>query len=223
MPTLGELYGTTGAVRGNPNLVPETGVSADVGVRAYGSSSGPKILDGSYLDVFGYLRGASDLVAYRRSALGYVTPYNVGRARIAGLEALAGLRPLPFLLLELSGTLLDPRNTSPERPVNDFLPYQARLVTSPRVEASFKKPLRGIDRVRFSAIYFFESERYADPAGLVVIPAQSSLDLEGELAVLGEHLATRLRVSNVLNQPRVDLIGYPLPGRAAYVTLETKW
>jgi iron complex outermembrane receptor protein len=223
VPTLGELYGTTGAVRGNPNLVPETGVSVDAGIRAYGSSAGPKFLDGSYLDLFGYVRGASDLIAYRRSSLGYVTPYNVGRARIAGLELLAGLRPVAFLLVELSATLRDPRDTSADRPVNDLLPYQPRLVTSPRVEADFRRPLRGIERVKLGLSYFYEAERYADPAGLVVLPAQHSLDIEAELSVLDDHLATRLRVANVTNAPRADIIGYPLPGRAAYVTLETKW
>jgi iron complex outermembrane receptor protein len=223
VPTLGELYGTSSAVRGNPNLMPETGVTADAGVRALGSATGAKLLAGSYLDVFAYVRGASDLIAYRRSSLGYATPYNVGSARVAGVEVLAGVRPLSFLLFELSATLLDPRDTSPNRPVNDLLPYQARLVTAPRIEANFRKPWPGAERVRLSAVYFYESERYADPAGLVVIPAQNSLDLEGELAVLGDHLATRLRVANVLNQPRSDLIGYPLPGRAGYVTLEAKW
>jgi iron complex outermembrane receptor protein len=107
--------------------------------------------------------------------------------------------------------------------VNDYLQYRPRLVTTPRIEANFKRPLRGIERVKVTALYYFESERYADAAGLIVIPAQQSLDLEGELAVLGDHLATRIRLSNVLNQPRADLIGYPLPGRAGYLTLEAKW
>jgi iron complex outermembrane receptor protein len=223
VPTLTELYGSTSAVRGNPNLVPETGVMVDAGVRTYGSATGADILEGSYLDVFGFVRFADELIAYRRASVGYVTPFNVGSARIAGLELLAGIRPLRWLLFELSGTLLDPRNTSQDRPTNDLLPYQARLVAAPRIEANFRRPVRGIDRVKLDAIYFFESERYADPAGLVVIPAQQSLDLEAELAVLAEHLSMRVRLANVLDQERMDLIGYPLPGRAAYLSLEAKW
>ncbi|HSU38150.1 MAG TPA: TonB-dependent receptor, partial [Polyangiaceae bacterium] len=223
VPTLGELYGTSGAVRGNANLVPETGVTLDAGVRALGSASGAALLDGSYLDLFGFARVASDLVNYQRTGRGYVAPYNVDRARILGLEVLAGWRPLSFLLLELAGTLQDPRNTSPNRAANDYLQYRPRLVTTPRVEASFKKPMRGVERAKLTALYYFEAERYADAAGLVVIPAQQSLDFEGELAVLDDHLALRVRVSNVLNQPRADLIGYPLPGRAGYFTLEAKW
>jgi iron complex outermembrane receptor protein len=223
VPTLGELYGTSGAVRGNANLLPETGVTVDAGVRALGAASGSALLDGSYLDLFGFARVANDLINYRRTGRGSVAPYNVDRARILGLELLAGLRPLSFLLFELAGTLQDPRNTSPNRVGNDYLQYRPRLVTTPRVEASFKKPLRGIERAKITALYYFEAARYADAAGLIVIPAQQSLDFEGELAVLADHLAARVRFSNVLDQPRADLIGYPLPGRAAYFTLEAKW
>ncbi len=223
VPTLGELYGTSGAVRGNASLLPETGVTVDAGVRALGAASGSALLDGSYLDLFGFARVANDLINYQRTGRGSVAPYNVDRARILGLELLAGLRPLSFLSLELAGTLQDPRNTSPNRVGNDYLQYRPRLVTTPRVEASFKKPLRGIERAKITALYYFEAARYADAAGLIVIPAQQSLDFEGELAVLAEHLAARVRFSNVLDQPRADLIGYPLPGRAAYFTLEAKW
>jgi iron complex outermembrane receptor protein len=223
VPTLGELYGTSGAVRGNANLLPETGVTLDAGVRALGSGGRGALLDGSYLDLFGFARVADHLINYQRTGRGYVAPYNVGRARILGLELLAGVRPLSFLLLELSGTVQDPRNTSPDRPVNDLLQYRPRLVTTPRLEASFTKPLRGIERAKITALYYFEAARYGDAAGLVVLPAQQSLDFEGELSVLDEHLAARVRLSNVLNQARADLIGYPLPGRAGYFTLEAKW
>ena len=70
--------------------MPETGVTLDAGVRAYGSATGAEVLDGGYLDVFGFVRWANELVAYRRSAIGYVTPFTIGSARVAGLEPTHG-------------------------------------------------------------------------------------------------------------------------------------
>ncbi|HEU4409082.1 MAG TPA: TonB-dependent receptor [Polyangiaceae bacterium] len=222
LPTLGELYGVSGVVRGNEGLVEEVGLTADVGARASGRA-GP--LGEAYLDAFAFVRSVRDLVGYRRSSLGYVVPYNVGRARVAGLEAALGATPLPFLQAELSLTLLDPRDTTPGRDVtNDVLPFQSRLTLAPRVRA-FRGPLPrlGLSSASLSASYLHQASRYADPAGLVVLPAQGSFDLEAEVELLGRHIAVRARAANLFDQARFDLVGYPLPGRAAYLALEARW
>jgi vitamin B12 transporter len=221
VPTLTELYGMSGAVRGNAALEPETGVSVEAGVRA--TASPTSALRGASVDLFGFIRQAKHLVAYQRSSLGYVRPFNVGSARVAGLEVLANYRPAPFALFELALSVLDPRNTSPSRPANDVLPYQARLALVPRAEIASRLAARPIDSGKLSLSYFYESSRYADPAGLVVIPEQGSLELEAELGAFKGHLTLRARLANLLNQVRSDLIGYPLPGRAAYAALEAQW
>jgi iron complex outermembrane receptor protein len=91
------------------------------------------------------------------------------------------------------------------------------------VEGRFPVPARAHRSAKVAVSYFYEAARYADPAGLSVIPAQGSLDLEAELGLLDDHLSVRARVSNLLDQTRVDFIGYPLPGRAGYLTLEARW
>ncbi len=221
VPTLTELYGISGAVRGNEALVPETGVSVEAGVRASARVPGP--LARASADVFGFVREADDLVAYQRSSLGYVRPYNVGSARVAGLEALAAYSIAEHALFELSATLLDPRNTSAGRPVNDVLPYQPRLTFSPRIEVQARLPVHPLDGGKLTVAYFYESRRFADFAGLVVIPDQGSLDIEAEVTAWRGLLAVRGRIANLLNQTRFDLVGYPLPGRAAYVAMEARW
>lgn len=222
LPTLGELYGVSGVVRGNDALVEEVGLTLDVGARASGRA-GP--LGEVYLDAFTFVRSVRDLVGYRRSSLGYVVPYNVGRARVAGLEAALGATPLRFLQLELSLTLLDPRDTTPERDVtNDVLPFQSRLTLAPRARV-FRGawPALGVSSASLSISYLHQASRYADPAGLVVLPSQGSLDLEAEIELFGGRVAWRLRAANLLDQTRFDLVGYPLPGRAAYLALEARW
>jgi iron complex outermembrane receptor protein len=220
MPTLSELYGLSGSVRGNSGLEAETGVSAEIGVRAAARSTSERA--GVAADLFGFVRKVDDLIAYQGSNR-YIVPFNVGSARVAGLEFLGSYRPAPFALFELSATLLDPRNTSPGGLANDLLPYRSRLTLVPRIELRSKLFADPVDAGRLSVSYFYESSRYADQAGLVTIPEQGWMDVEAEVGAFGEHVLLRGRLANVLNQTRFDLVGYPLPGRAAFVSFELKW
>ncbi|HEU4537451.1 MAG TPA: TonB-dependent receptor, partial [Polyangiaceae bacterium] len=202
--------------------VEEVGLTFDVGARASGRA-GP--LGRAYLDAFAFVRGANDLVGYRRSSLGYVVPYNVGRARVAGVEAALGATPLSFAQAELSVTVLDPRDTTPGRAVtNDVLPFQARLTLAPRLRL-FRGPwpALGASAASITASYLHQASRYADPAGLVVLPAQGSFDLEAEIELWRGHVVVRARGANLFDQARFDLVGYPLPGRAAYLATEARW
>jgi vitamin B12 transporter len=219
VPTLTDLYGLSGAVRGNTALLPETGVSLEAGIRAIGSSTG--VLRGASLDLFGFLRESSQLITYVRAAQGYIVPFNVGSARIAGLELLADYLPAAFVRVELAATLLDARDTSPNRPANDILAYEPRLALVPRLELRARLHARPLEWGKISVSYFYESSRYAD--ALTVIPEQGSLDVEAEIGTLGGRLALRGRLADALDQTRTDLVGYPLPGRAANVALEAKW
>ena len=110
VPTLGELFGVSGVIRGNANLDPEQGYTAEVGVRAQIGHFAP--LGGLAVDAFAYVRAADDLIAYLRAAQGYVAPYNVGSARVMGAEVALSAPLLSFLRLETALTLEDPRDTS---------------------------------------------------------------------------------------------------------------
>lgn len=217
VPTLGERFGVSGSVRGSEDLRSERGLTADAGVRG-AADLGSRA--SAYGDLFVFAQASDDLVAYERSALGYVRPFNVGRARLLGLEARARVTPAPPLLVEVAATLLDPRDTTPGRAAgNDLLPFRSRLVLAPRVELG-SRSLPVVSSARIEARYVHESSRYADPAGLVVVPAQGSLDVELEVRVLSSHLALRARLANLLDQARFDVIGYPLPGRAGFLSAE---
>jgi vitamin B12 transporter len=222
-PTLAELYGLTGTVRGNTSLSAEHGSTFDLGARVVWK--GNSLFQGAYVDTFAFLRTASDLIAWRRATTGYVRPYNVASARVGGIEVLAGAGLAGFVDLEVAATLLDPRDSSERRTEqNDFLPFRSRLVASPSMRLySHAWVQSGIDEVAFVTRYTYQSSRYADSAGLVVIPAQGALDLEASLVVLEDHLALRLRLADALDQPRFDTIGYPLPRRAWYGAGELRW
>ena len=223
VPTLGELYGMSALVRGYPALRPESGVSADAGGRWAArrrSEAHPP-----WVSLGAFARWTDDLVSFVRSPQGYATPRNVDRARVAGVEAQAGAGVLDWLTVDVSGTFLDPRDTTPgRRTVNDILPFQSRLIVVPRVSAESRHvglPLVG--RLRAEVLWIYQASRYADSAGLAVIPQQSSLDAEVLAETSNQAWTARLRASDLLDSQRFDVVGFPLPGRSLFLSLEVKW
>ncbi|WP_437538588.1 TonB-dependent receptor [Sorangium sp. So ce726] len=223
VPTLGEVYGVSGFVHGNAELEPESSATIEAGIRA--QTGRGAVLRGAFVDVFAFGSAVSGLVAYEKSGQGYVRPYNVGRARVVGAELLAGVEVTRFLRAEIAATLLDPRDTTPGRTTrNDILPFRSRLVVAPRLHAEWKRPGGAVfsgASGELRAVY--QSSRYADPAGLGVIAEQATLDLDAEARWLGGHLAVRGRVADLLDARRTDVVGFPLPGRSVFFTLESTW
>ena len=225
VPSLGELYGVSPVVLGNSDLTPERGVSVDAGVRVEPRDGDPRGLSG-YGEVFGFARTVDALIAFERSSFGVVRPFNVGSARLIGAEAMAGLLALDVLRSELSVTVLDPRDTSgTSQGANDILPFRSRLIASDIVEL-FTEPSAhpgGLDRAAVGARVSYRASQYADRAGLVVIEAQTALDLELSSQWLERRLAARVAARNVLDARQFDTVGYPLSGRSLHASVEAWW
>lgn len=217
-PALGELYGAGVLVRGNAQLRPELGVSADAGARGEWRSGRVSL----YGSAAGYVRTARDLVTYVRTAQGYVVPLNVASARVSGLELTAGADAFEHFRASCSLTLLDPRDTTDGRRLqNDVLPFMSRLALAPRVLVTTgERAGRGLRRADLGLELTYLSNRFADAAGLVVVPEQASLGVTGSLSWLSGALTTRARLANALDSERFDIVGYPLPGRSLYVSAE---
>ncbi len=213
-PTLGELFGMAPLVHGNPMLVPETGNVIDAGVRLHVSQA--------FASASAFARQASDLVGFVRSSGGYVEPENIEDARVMGVELQAGAWVCPWLSVDGSATILDPRNTSPNRTiVNDILPFQSMLVVAPRVAVETKHPgLSWLARLRAEVRWLHQSSRYADNAGLAVLPAQDTVDAEVLVEGLKSRWIVRVRVADLFDSPHFDVVGFPLPGRSLFTSLE---
>jgi vitamin B12 transporter len=217
-PTLGERFGMSAVVRGNPRLDSESGTSVDVGARFHDSGR-----LGIWLSGAAYARWARSLIVFTRTAQGYVVPENRDRARMLGLELALGAAPVDGLNFDVTLSLADARDTSESRfTVNDVLPFQARLMFAPGV--SYTRTLRRsiVDGVKLVAHYVHQSSRYADGAGLAVIPEQGNLELQGELEFLRRQSALRVRVDNLLDQRRFDVVGFPLPGTTFFASFEAR-
>ncbi|WP_437973347.1 TonB-dependent receptor [Sorangium sp. So ce295] len=225
VPTLGELHGLSYFVRGNSGLVPEQGLTADLGTRLWREGT-PCASCALYVDAFLFGRSAQDLIAFKRSSFGVIRPFNVGAARVLGAELAAGADVLDAIRVELSMTALDPRDVSPSRRVkNDFLPFQSRLVVSPSVEvyADPALPQIAMDRAAVGVRLLYRSSRFADPAGLVVLRSQAVTDLDASAHFFHRSMAVRFAMRNIFDTQQFDAIGFPLPGRSVHGNLEVWW
>ncbi len=218
-PTLGELYGVSANVHGNAALRAERGPSADVGLRVLGDGRRWRL----QADVFAFARQASQLIAYRQTSPTAISPYNVGQARLVGLESALSLELFGHILASGTATLLDPRNTSSERGErNTILPFRSRLVAVAETELFARDPWTHVplERVAAGARVLHRASKYADSAGLLVVPRQTVLDLHASATWRGQALALRAAVRNALNVAELDAVGMPLSGRSFHLSVE---
>ncbi|HET7542173.1 MAG TPA: TonB-dependent receptor [Polyangiaceae bacterium] len=218
VPTLGELYGISALVRGSSALVPEQGLAWDLGTR-WEAQAGPVWV---YFDAFGFARHVTDLIAYRRSSVGAVQPYNVGSARVLGAEIEAGAALVRHARTSLALTLLDPRDTTAGRTLaNDLVPHQSRIASSWYVEGFVEPRFWLLRRAGLDARLSHRGSRLADPAGLLVLPASTTLDLGATLGFgRAQELSLRAAVDDVFDARHFDFIGYPVPGRSFHASAE---
>lgn len=223
VPTLGELYGISLAVHGNPELRSETGFTLDAGARfSHALEAQTRPL---FVTVSGYFRRADELITFDRTPQSYIVPKNLDAARILGLELEAGSGFGRYFDGELGVTAFDGRDRSPDNPYqNDILPYHSRLIASGRLGAT--TPIlsaRGVvHRAAIGAKFLYQSSRYTSPSGLGVIPAQNSLDLDFTLSTFGGVALIKARVADVFDTQRFDVVGFPLPGRTFFASLELR-
>jgi iron complex outermembrane receptor protein len=222
VPTLGELYGMSAVVRGEPRLESETGTTLDAGVRY------AQPLDGEVAPLVAaasaYTRRSSELITFERTAQGYVVPENVDEARVTGLELEASAGFLRHFSLDVALTTVEPRDQTPDSPYkNDVLPFQSRLVVASGLFAtSGPTGLVWAEELGLRLRHLYQSNRYANHAGTALIPEQHTLDLDASVAALEGGLVVRARIVNLLDTARYDVVGFPLPGRSAFMSIEAR-
>ncbi len=221
VPTLSELYGFSPIMRGNTQLEPEEATTAELGVRyASPTRGGPPRF---WMDASAFIRSSENLVLFLRSAQGYLTPQNRASSRTIGAELALGVSPGPFAFTA-QASWLDPRDTSPNRTTkNEFLPFLSALTASLTGHVRLLDTANLPAQLRIGARAFVQSSRFADPAGLGVIPEQGNVDLEAEAGFAHGELTLRASLRNLFDSARFDVVGYPLPGRSFFVSLETQF
>lgn len=213
LPTFLELFGNTGFVLGNRALEPEHGISTDLGAAFAGSvGAATLVADTALFAVF-----TDDLIQFQQNAYGVARARNIGRARVLGIESSAELR-YRVAHLYAQATFTDARDQSNSAAAGDKqLPYR------PRMHATVRPELRGLRVLAAELGAYIEldvtSGNYVDPANLVLLPSRVLLGAGASMGFERGRVRLIASVNNLTNASESDLLSYPLPGRAYYLTL----
>ena len=122
-PGLGELFysGITGrgVIIAKPDLLPETSLNGDVGVRYIGKRF--------FVGLYGFLYGIDDLIDRLLVAPGVYSYLNVEDARISGFELEAEWCPAAGWRIFGQCAALDGRSRATGDPVNDIPPFRVQV------------------------------------------------------------------------------------------------
>ncbi|MCB9644703.1 MAG: TonB-dependent receptor [Myxococcales bacterium] len=242
VPDFSELFGDRGATLGNPNLRPEQGWQWDVGAQ-WRIQRKDGILRRLEIEAVFFGSAAQDLIRWLQNSQRTLIAANIDQALTLGMEARLLLELAGWFRLEGAWTFLDARNLSaaafeqgrqlPGRPRYDLF-----------LQATLKRPWG-----RLFYRYHFLGENWLDRANLVVLGSRHlhsvglvlypirlarlfghSLPWEGMRIQLEVNNLFDTRMTWVPLQPPLpnleqipqsiaDIGGYPLPGRAFYLSV----
>lgn len=226
-PDIAELFGDRGAVVGNSELYPESGINVDSGFSYTPGKMGPFSflrLDASFFSSF-----VDNLIAYVQNSQNTVRPENVDKARILGSEFAFFLTFNNLFSVNGNYTFLNALNRSnapylkgnqlPGRPAHEA--YLRVEVTAP-IGKLFTTVWIDSD---YAGSNFLDQANFRDEvvarllfgAGVKLSHPQRRLTLTLEV----KNILDRIAVKNEegARQPLQDFEGFPLPGRSVFLTL----
>jgi vitamin B12 transporter len=217
LPSFVELYGNSGFLVGNLDLAPESAWNGDLG-GAF-SHDGPR----GGLTVEASLFGAmvDDLIQFQQDAYGRAHPRNIGHARILGVESQVQGRLGRWGRLLTTLTFDDARDTSASTASR-----ARQLPLRPRFRSYTRPELRGAELggLRFGAYSDLDvtSGDYLDPANLVEVPRRVLVGAGAWVEWPDAGIRLLASAQNLGDSRISDVAGFPLPGRAFYLTLSAR-
>lgn len=236
IPTLLEMFGDRGYVLGNPALAAETGWAGDAGVviapaRALGS------IDRIYFELAGFASRPRDPIVFAMQNGFVARATNLEGADTRGLELAGSARVARTLTAAAHYTYLDARHRSRAASLDGKrLPHRPAHQLYGRADLARRVGGRLVvlwgDALLTSGNYLDQANVYELPAR-ALFGAGAKLEVPGGLAVgvevenLGDARVEDIELSpaprpDLERVPRAlsDFYGYPLPGRALYLTAE---
>jgi iron complex outermembrane receptor protein len=224
-PNLLELYGNQGTIAGNPSLQPERGLNGDMGIGFHGDSSGR--IQGLAVELALFRTDAQDLIQLLAVPSRTVKAFNVGEARIIGLEASLSFR--------LNGLVTAAANYTRQKAEDrsDTFQFGGDLPGRPREEASTSLSL-DLKYVSLTHRFTFVGENEVASLGLAAgnlvssrqsltrLPSRYLHDFALEVPIAGTGTLS-FELVNAFDRLVVDIARFPLPGRMFLVKLRGRF
>ena len=209
-PSFLELYVAQGSLAPNPDLKPERALFLD------GQVQHATRWTRASVGAFGALY--EDLISYEYYPPFFAKPFNFSTALVRGLEAEAEFKPARGLALSGAYTLTFSENLRDDpRYYLKELPYRPRHRLYARSTGEW-----GRWQARCEVLY--QSQQFTNRTERVALPARAFVNagITGEIW-RAPHVSAALELKNAFDTQAQDFDGYPLPGRAIYVTLSVGW
>ncbi len=216
-PSLFELFGNTGAVKGNPQLVPESSLGLDAGVvHTAGWLPRPHRLR---LSLTGFASWVDDLIQFVQTAQNVSVADNLARARLLGLEAEARADLFGHWRSEAGVSLVHAVDTGDVAArAGKALPLRPAWRWHARTEG-YTGRFGWLRDAALAVELEHTAGDWLDPANLVWLPSRLALGLELTVALVPQHLRLGLAARNLASDQALDLVGHPVPGRSFHATL----
>ena len=201
-PTFNELYFPNFS---NPNLDPERSESYEVGVQ--GSH------DWGHWSLNGYLTNINDLIALDSTFI----PQNISKARILGLEAIAGTELYGFTL-QAQYSLMKPENLAQGSNHGNLLSRRAEQVFRLDIDRHFG-PYGWVGPIGLGATVIAEGRRFDDLANTRRVAGFVTLDLRAEYEII-EQLVVQAKVNNILDKQYQTVAGFNTDGLNVFFNIK---
>jgi vitamin B12 transporter len=211
-PTLVELFGDTGAIRGNPHLRPELGYTWDTGLTLERRSLGR--LSRALFEAVYFQNRFEDLVVFLLNAQGAAIAQNQAAATVRGVEISSALELGIGLAFSGSYTFQRALSESPDASQGKLLPGR------PQHKVSVRMSLTQGDW-RFFYDLLVVDGNYVDRLNRVLLEARV-LHAAGFAWRALSALTVSGEVQNFTDNRAVDLYRFPLPGRSFFAKLSVK-
>ncbi|GIX48089.1 MAG: TonB-dependent receptor [Candidatus Tectimicrobiota bacterium] len=211
VPTLLELFGDRGTTLGNPELVAERSFNWDVGFVLERQRLG--FLRRLFLEYAYFASDAEDLIVFVQNSQTTAQARNIGAAEIRGHEVSWSVHLGELLRLYGNYTFQEARDTSntfsrgnplPGRPRHEL--HQGLALGTRLGEVAYELDYLGKNRL--------------DRAGAFVVGARLLHAVRLTVLPLGRRLKLTFEAKNLTDEQVEDFRGFPLPGRAFFVTAE---
>lgn len=210
VPSFFELFGDRGGVVGNSKLVAEEGWNRDVGFRLTRDIS--PYVKSLILEAVYFENRTDNLILFIQNSQRTSKPENISKSENRGFEFSGSVLLADHLRVSSNYTIQNPKDKS-------RIPSRKDKILPGRAKSEFNSEIELFNR--FGKIFYSYNKVekiYLDPANLLPIRTREIHNI-GISASFEKNFSATFEVKNASDNRVEDATGYPLPGRAYFLTL----